>query len=70
MKSFFKKIPQKQLPSYSPVALVRQHGDFWHAFIDGIHPRTSLAIKDQTDDSHDAFLMYMMERGLRDRIQN
>lgn len=67
MKTFRKKIPQP-IRKYSPVALVKKYGDYWHAYIDGIDARTSLAIKDQPYDRHDALLMNLMERGVIGRV--
>lgn len=67
MNTFRKKIPQP-IRQYSPIALVKKYGDYWHAYIDGIDARTSLAIKDQTHDSHDAFMMNLMERGVIGRV--
>lgn len=65
--NFRKKIPQP-VRQYSPVALVKKHGDYWHAYIDGIDSRTCLALKSQTADAHDAFLMQLMEKGVIGRV--
>jgi hypothetical protein len=71
MTSHHKKVVAKPVDAkiYSPVALVKAHGDSWRYFLpDAISPKTSIALSKMTSDHYDYVMMGLMEKGIMGRI--
>lgn len=59
---------------YHPAALVRARGDSWRHGIEGrgrgyVSAATVVALRDETFDRHEAFVMTYMEKGVLPRIE-